>query len=311
MKFLQKRRPSEELGRRRPIPVEQGQSRVFSYYANRSVNDMNVGRSVQQEAVPMRHPRGWRALKHRVPLLLSGIIIVVTIVSQLGLSAHPKVIVLSGDGGELFLHDTAVYQQAATKLFAKSLGNRNKLTVDAAGISESLKTQFPELSDVSVTLPILGSQPVVYVQPFDPSFILTAGSGRFVLDSTGRALADANSLSQLASAHLPSITDQSGLQPRVGSAALPSSNISFIQTVLAQLNAKHFNVQRIVLPPAASEVDMYIGGKQYFVKFNLQDQQGALQQAGAFMAVAHHLESKGEMPSQYIDVRIDGRAYYK
>jgi len=311
MKFLHKSRPSEELGRRRPVPTDPDKSRVFSYYANRSVNDMNIGRSTQQESVPRRQRGGLQALKHRVPLLVSGIIILVTVVSQLGLSAHPKVIVLSGDGGKLFLRDDAVYQQAATKLFTQSLGNRNKLTVNAAGISESLKTQFPELSDVSVTLPVLGSQPVVYIQPFDPSFVLTAGNGRFVLDSTGRALASADNLPQLRATPLPSITDQSGLQPQVGSAALPGSDVGFIQTVLAQLSAKHFRAQRIVLPPAASEVDVYIGGKPYFVKFNMQDQSGALQQAGTFMAVAHNLESKGKIPSQYIDVRIDGRAYYK
>jgi cell division septal protein FtsQ len=310
MRF-RKRRPDEEIGRRRPVSAEQGQSRVFSYYASRSTNDTNVGRSVQQEAAPARHPGGWQAFLHRMPLFVSGAIVLVTVISQLGLSASPKVVVLSGDGGNLFLHNTAVYQQAAAKLFSKSLGNRNKLTVDAAGISRSLKSQFPELSDVSITLPVLGSRPVVYVQPFEPSFILTAGNGKFVLDSTGRALASADNLPQLAAAHLPYITDESGLQPHTGSVALPGSNIAFMQTVLAQLRAGHFNVRRIVLPPAASEVDVYIGGKPYYVKFNLQDQNGALQQVGTFIAVAQHLESRGALPAHYIDVRVDGRAYYK
>jgi len=311
MKLLPKRRTNEPTDRRRPSLPDQGQGRVFSYYANRSVNNTNVGRSAQQEPVPVRRSNSRRMFVKRMPLVVSGVIVLVIVISQLGLSTSPRVIVLAGDGGRIFLHNTTIYQQAAARLFAKSLGNRNKLTVNAAGISSSLKSQFPELSDVSVTLPVFGSQPIVYIQPFEPSFLLTAGDGRFVLDSTGRALANADNLPQLSAAHVPSITDESGLQPRVGSAVLPSNNITFMQTILAQLHAKGFSVRQIVLPTAASEVDMYISGEPYFVKFNLQDQNGALQQAGAFIAVAQDLASEGQTPTHYIDVRIDGRAYYK
>lgn len=313
MNFPRKRRtPNEVVGRRRPVSTKPDKNRVFSYYANRSVNDTNVGRSTQQEAVPLRRHGRWQAFRHRIPLLISSIIIVVTIVSQLGLSADPKVVVVSsGAGDKLFLHSVTTYQQEAANLFAKSFGNRNKLTVNATGISEALKAQFPELSDVSVALPVLGNQPIVYIQPFEPSFILEASNGKFVLDSTGRALADANSLPQLTSSHLPSIIDESGLQPRLGSVVLPSNNVAFMRTVITQLSAKGFGIQRIVLPAAASEVDVYVSGQPYFVKFDMQDQNGALQQVGTFVAVAQDLGSKGTTPTQYVDVRIDGRAYYK
>lgn len=312
MKFLHKRRSreDEEVGRRRPLRSEQGQSRVFSYYASRSTNETNVGRS-QQLDTARRRGGGLRRFTRRASLLIGGVIIIVVIASQLGLSTEPKIVVLSGVGGKVFLQSTATYNQAAAALFKKSFGNRNKLTVNAAGISSALKAQFPELSDASVAVPILGNQPVVYIQPSDPSFVLATRSGSFVLDSTGRALVAAGNVPQLATLHLPTVTDESGLQPHIGDTALPGSNVSFIQTVVAQLGAQHFSIQRIVLPPAASEVDAYIAGKPYFVKFNLQDQSGALQQAGTFVAVAQSLAARGKTPTQYIDVRIDGRAYYK
>jgi len=204
-----------------------------------------------------------------------------------------------------------VYHDAAQQLFQQSISNHNKLTVDAGGISATLKTRYPELSDVSVALPVIGSQPIVYIQPSEPSFVLTANGGSYVLDSTGRALANARSVPAHKVASLPAITDQSGLQPRVGAGVLPSTSVAFIQTVLAQLKAQHVSVYQIVLPHAAFEADMYITGKPYYVKFNIQDYAGALQQAGAYVAVAQHLSSKNITPSQYIDVRIDGRAYYK
>lgn len=312
MKFLHKRRSreDEEVGRRRPMRSEQGQqSRVFSYYAARSTNETNVGRALPQD-VPKRRG-GSRTFTRRAALLVAGVIVLGALLAQLRLSSDPKVVVLSGAGGKVFLQSTATYNQAAAALFKKSFDNSNKLTVNAAAISSALKAQFPELSDVSVALPILGSQPVVYIQPSDPSFVLATRSGNFVLDNTGRALVAANNVPQLATLHLPTVTDESGLQPHIGSAALPANDVSFIQTILAQLAAQHYSVRRIVLPAAASEVDVYIAGKSYFIEFNMQDQSGARQQVGTFIAVARQLDSRGKTPTQYIDVRIAGRAYYK
>ena len=315
MKFLRKRRTreSEEIGRRRPARTGngEGQSRIFSYYAARSTNETNVGRALPQD-IPSRRDKGHRTFKRRASLVVLGLGLLAVIASQLALSPDPKVVVLAGGAGsKVFLQSTATYEQAASVLFKKSFGNRNKLTVNAANISSALKAQFPELTDVSVTLPILGSQPVVYLQPAGPSFVLAAHSGSFVLDSAGRALVTAGDVPQLAALHLPTVTDESGLQPHLGAAVLPSNNVAFIKTVVAQLGAQHFSVQRIVLPAGASEVDAYIAGKPYFVKFNLQDQSGALQQVGTFVAVAQSLAAGGKTPTQYIDVRIDGSAYYK
>lgn len=310
MKFLPKRRSPEDLGRRRPVPSSQGQGQVFSYYANRSANEMNLGRTSQEET-PRRRESAFKKFIRRTPVVVTGVVVIITAVWQLSLSTSPKIVVLSTPGGDLFPQNTAAYYQAAATLFKKSLGNHNKLTVDATGISASLKKQFPELSDVSVALPVFGNRPVVYVQPSEPTFVLTATNGRYVLDSTGRAAASAGSVPKSVTTHLPAITDQSGLQPRTGAAVLPSTSISFMQTIVAQLRAQNFGVQQIVLPHAASEVDVYISGKPYFVKFNMQDSSGALQQVGSFIAVAQHLSSKNITPAHYIDVRIDGRAYYE
>lgn len=311
MRLFSKRRtpPEDEIGRRRPIRTDQG--RVFSYYASRSTNEMNLGRSAQEE-VPKRRSSAYARFMRRLPMTLSGILLALVILSQLALTSNPKVVILSSTSNStLFLQNTAIYHDEAQQLFSQSISNHNKLTVDATGISATLKAKYPELSDVSVALPVIGSQPIVYIQPSEPSFVLSANGGSYVLDSTGRALANARSVPAHNVASLPAITDQSGLQPHVGAAVLPSTSVAFMQTVLAQLKAQNVNVRQIVLPHAAFEADMFITGKPYYVKFNMQDAAGAPQQAGAFIAVAQHLESRNITPSQYIDVRIDGRAYYK
>lgn len=313
MKLFRKRRttPDDEIGRRRPLPSDQGQSRVFSYYASRSTNELNLGRNSQEEE-PKRRSSAYVRFMHRLPVVTSGILLAVVAVSQLVLTSNPKVVILSSTSNStLFLQSTATYHDEAQRLFQQSISNQNKLTVDASGISATLKAKYPELSDVSVALPVIGNQPIVYIQPSEPSFVLSANGGSYVLDSTGRALANAQQVPAHNVASLPAITDQSGLLPQVGAGVLPSTSVMFMQTVLAQLKAQHISVRQIVLPHAAFEVDMYITGKPYYVKFNMQDAAGAQQQAGAYVAVAQHLVSRNITPTQYIDVRIDGRAYYK
>ena len=64
------------------------------------------------------------------------------------------------------------------------------------------------------------------------------------------------------------------------------------------------------MPAAENELDMYLTGQSYYVKFNLADS-SPLQEVGTFLAVRQNLQQQGITPSQYIDVRVDGRAYYK
>ena len=311
MKFFRKRRSDEEFGRRRTAPAAQYRGPVFSYHASRSMNEGNIGRAPAPETL-RRRGEDLGTLMRRAALLVVTLACVVVITSQLALSANPKVVVLSDSGGEVFLRATSAYAKAADQLFAQSFDNRNKLTVDAAGISSSLRREFPELEGVSVALPVFGSQPVVYIQPAEPSLVLATRAGSFVLDTSGRALAAVGGLSpQLTALRLPTVTDESGLEPRLGGSALPASDVSFIRTVLAQLDAQHVGVQRIVLPPVASEVDIYIAGKPYYAKFNMQDQNGALQQVGTLIATSDDLTAQGKSPKAYIDVRLAGRAYYK
>ena len=310
--MLFRKRPSSEPVGRRPLRGQPGdamrQNQTFSYYANRSASDSGARMSPQQaERQPSR--RRMRSFVRHLPVLIVCIIIAVCVLSELTLSSSPKIVPLSTSSAQVFLRSTDTYQQAAAALFKKSFTNHNKLTVDAAAISTALKQEFPELSDVSVTLPFLGHRPIVYVQPSEPMLILQTQSGDFVLDSSGKALLPASNVAQLSALKVPTVTDQSGLQTATGRTALPSNDVTFIHTVYAQLQAQHTSVQRVVLPAAASEVDFYIGGTPYFVKFNLQSD--ARQQAGTYLAVANNLASKRVTPAHYVDVRVDGRAYYK
>jgi hypothetical protein len=226
------------------------------------------------------------------------------------LSTDAKVVPLSVDSGQTLLRPQTAYETAASRQLSSSIWNRNKITVDTSNLSRQLLNQFPELSSVSVTIPLLAHRPLVYVEAAQPALILKTDNSSFIISNSGKALISAINPASLNQPRLPLLTDQSGLSIQTNHQALPATDISFIQTVIAQLAAKQFTVSDMTLPPAASELDVRLVGQPYLVKFSLESSDPR-EQAGTFLATITQLHHQNITPGQYIDVRVSGRAYYK
>jgi hypothetical protein len=266
----------------------------------------NTGRQMNRPA-PSRHRTSWL---NRFGLWLLLIVCLVSAFSVLSLSASARVRPLNSGNSAAYIHAQADYEQAANAYLRSSIWNRNKITVNATGLKQALQHQFPELSNVGITLPLIGHRPIVYIEAAQPALVLAGSNGSYIVDSNGRVLLRSADMPSLSSRHLITVTDQSGLTLRVGHQALTTADVSFIQTVAAELAARHVSVSGATLPPSARELDISIAGQPYVVKFNLQDQT-ARQQAGTFLATQAELAKKNIVPAAYIDVRVGGRAYYK
>ena len=285
--------------------------RSFAYSSNaakRTESAANTGRGIGKKKPTVR------AVKHfwlqRFGLIILCTVILVSVISVLSLSSNAKVLPLKQEVGSIntLPRDPAVYQAAANKLLSESIWNHNKITIDTSKFNSQMMKQFPELASVSVTLPLLAHRPVVYLQPAQPALVLTTNGGSFVIDTRGKALLAADNSSP--ESKLPQVVDQSGLQAQLNHQVLSSDSVSFIQTVVAQLAAKHMTVSSMVLPSGTSELDVHLAGQSYFIKFNLHNNDPR-QQVGTFLATIANLQKKNTPPSQYVDVRVDGRAYYK
>ena len=280
---------------------------VFSYHAYRSAETDATGRQLFRDVITVE--KASRTAKYW--LRRFGVLAIIIAVGAAGvnlllLTPDPKVMPLD-PSQTYFLHSTATYEAAAAKLFSRSVMSRTKLTLDQQGLAAALRHEFPELAVVSIKLPLIGHRPIVYIAPETPVLILeTTGGRQYVVGRNGEALTD-NAARGL---DLPHVKDDSGTPVRPGQPVLATSTISFISTLLYQLKQKHMIVSAFVLPAGSSELDMYLGGQQYFVKFNLASDT-ALEQVGTFLAVQHNLAGQGVTPGQYIDVRVEGRAYYK
>lgn len=304
-----------DTGRRRPVmhsdAYRYNSSRQsYTYYSKRSATT-GAGRQNSPLRTGKRvHLRARWLLRHGVILVASAVILV-CVVNELIVTPNVKVTVLNADKhSKLILKSDATYAQAANQLIARTPTNRNKLTINTTAMVAALEKQFPELSDVSIVLPMLGHRPVVYIEPSSTAFLLeTNADGSFVVGKSGKALA-AVTPDRAAQLSIPKIIDKSGLTVRIGQQALSGADGNFMSVVVRELQAGGFEVSKLVLPPASREVDIYLVGQTYFGKFNLESSD-ARQQAGAFMAVARQLQEEHKQPASYIDVRVDGRAYYK
>jgi hypothetical protein len=283
-------------------------SQTFSYRSRRSDEAFNTGRQLQRDLKDSAS-KGLRYSVQRFGMVVLGIAIIFSVFNVLKLSSQVKVEPLTANGSEVLLRPKPEYEKYASQQLA-GFWDANKVTVNTGQLSNKMLQKFPELTSASVTIPLLAHKPIVYVEPSKPAFILLASNGAFLVSDSGKALlrgADAGSFSQ---AGLPVITDRSGLQLELGHQALATSSVAFVQSVMAQLDAAHVSVGSMSLPSNANELDIQIAGQPYEVKFNLHSDK-AREQAGTYLATIASLQKQGITPSKYIDVRVDGRAYYQ
>ncbi len=312
MKLRRNKADSSSVRRRHSnLEEEMPKPASFSYRARRSDEALNLGRRERKIVPSMLYSgRFWLQRSGMIVLLVA---IVVSAVNIFSLSTPVRIVSLTSNNASTFVLNKTAYQAAADRLLTGSVWDHNKVTVDTGKISRQLLAQFPELASVSVTIPLLTHHPIIYLEPAQAALIIqSAASGSFVLNSNGRALLATTHDSLVASeaASLPVVTDLSGLKLVLGHQVLPADTVSFIQTVAAQLAAKKYTVASMSLPPATSELDVTLAGQPYTIKFNLEDND-ARQQVGTFLATITDLQSQSITPAHYVDVRVDGRAYYQ
>jgi hypothetical protein len=245
----------------------------------------------------------------RFGLLILLVALGVSALNMLTISTHSRVISMTNEQSKGLLQDLAVYQKAADAHLASSVWNRDKLTLNTGALAASLQQQFPELKTVTVTLPLFAHNPVIYVEPAQPVLQLAGRNGAFVIDKEGTAIAAVKDVPTSTLNHLTVVQDQSGLNMALHKQALTSENVNFILTIQSQLAAKQLTISSMTLPAGTSQLDIQLTGKPYFAKFNLQSK-NARQQAGTLLATMALLQKQNITPANYIDVRVDGRAYY-
>lgn len=311
MKIRKIKNPSSVApGRQRPSRHATERPAAFSYYSRRSDELQATGRQIARTETAEQAravSRYWRQRFGLATLLITSLICLIYIST---LSTQPRVTVVAPSTGPAVLQDQEIYAAAASKVLASSVLNRNKITVSTAGLADSLSQQFPEIETVHIGLPLLTHRVTITITNAQPVMILATGNGSYALDAGGTALLTGSQLASLSSLNLPLVTDDSSVKVALRRQALTSDSVNFILTVVAQLQARQLAIETLTLPAGTSQLYVRLKGQPYFIKFNLASN-SSRQQVGTLLAVYDNLQSKQITPGEYIDVRVDGRAYYR
>lgn len=297
-------RPVQPRERNRPAATR-NDTRVFSYHANRAPREAQRSRQLDgalSVGKKMKRLRVRKVVALGICVLALGITVYSTT-----LTTRPAIVLTGTPAERAGLKEPRVYQQASSELLGETLLNRSKLTFDHRDFQEAFLREFPEASGVRIVLPLVGSQPKVYIDPSPGVLALVDSTGAsFVVNERGLIISKNASQGDQTMAV---VNDTSGIEARLGKHILPSDSVAFILRVREQLAARGIEVASFTLPPATHQLQAKIKDKPYYVTFTFTND--ADQQIGSYLATQRRLNEAKVIPGQYIDVRIGERVYYK
>ncbi|MGH7234491.1 MAG: hypothetical protein ACREF7_03550 [Candidatus Saccharimonadales bacterium] len=246
----------------------------------------------------------------RWTLLIGLIIVLAAILVGLSISSRANVVIIQPSGFSYLPHTVAQYQYTTSQAIDSSIFNKFKPTLSSDDVASILSKKYPEIAYAAVTVPLFGFTPTVHIQLSKPILIYAVdNASSYLVNDKGYIVASTHSVPVAELKDLPQVDTPNGASAS-GSQVLTPDSVIFIETVRQALGIKGVQISKMDLVPMAEELDVYPLGVPYFIKFNL-NQTDALSQVGTYLATIATLKQQNVTPSQYVDVRLDGRAYYK
>lgn len=302
MKFFKKTNNTNESDRKQS-------TKVFAYrsYRSSSRRDTNLGRRHQKDSAD-ENSRVEAFPRRNWLLVVTVVIIAGCLVSLLLLGGEPGVRLVQVEGG-IERTEAASYQTEINKIWSGSLNNLTKITADTTSVEQEILTTFPELASVQIEMPVIGRRPLITLHTEPSVAILTNMTGAYYVSQDGKILARVGGdYSYTGTSKLVAVTDNSGLHPEAGEYVLNHNQMRALRMYEQGLEDNSIAVESIVLPTEINQLDIYLKKESYYIKFNFLED--VRQSIGAFIAAQDTIQNQ-QKPSQYIDVRVPEKVFYK
>ena len=294
-------RNREQSQRRHSQPERTGADfDMASYRRGTTLNSFKSEEPTQSERKRLKR---LRAIRRRMAAVLAVIIVLLILgLSLLSQFAGNITKVVTSDGIELQQADVDRYSKIVNDYFAENSFERFSFARRNSALLQYVEGQAPEVADVKVVPSGLASGRIELTLRQPVAMWINGDKTSFV-DSNGIVF-ERNYYAVPAIA----IEDNSGVS--VDGMATSSSFLSFVGRVATTLQDKEgLKVARVVIPQGSARyVEIYLDGRNYPFKAQITRDSGS--QAHDIAVMARYVDTHGLQP-QYIDCRVEGKAYWK
>lgn len=274
---------------------------MASYRRGTTLNSFKSDEPTQSERKKLKRRRARR----QKLVILASVMVVVFILTLALLSQFAGSVtkVVSSNGAELEQADGNRYAKMVDDYLAANVFERFSFVRRNSALLQHVVEQAPEVSDIKISSAGIARAQIEIILRQPVAMWINGDKTEFV-DSQGvvfnRNYFDIPSIA---------IEDKSGATLE-GGLATSASFLSFVgRTVDALENDEKIDVDRVVVPQGSARyVEFYVQGRNY--PFKAQITRDSASQAHDIAVMTRYVDSKGIQP-QYVDCRVEGKAYWK
>ncbi len=244
-----------------------------------------------------RKPWPWRLFFKRLGLVIIFAVLVWVVLFSRWLNYRSVVL-----KGSKTLSADSIKVEVEEYMDARPL-QRNVLFTSSSELEGYLKKQHASIVAIRVSrTPFL--QIVVNITESTPALLWQTGGSSWLLGEDGRILVAAPG----PNADLGTIIDTAQLVVKPGQKVANAEFVSFARASLDQAKQRGLDIESLSITNTTQELAMRLKGS---ILIKLDTTRSAEEQLKAYQAAVETAQREGKKITEYVDVRIPGRAYYR
>lgn len=303
MGLFGRKKKAQKASERTSRSSDAGSQRVISYYtASRRQLD-NFERTSPQSETSLAYRR-FERIRSSWFMIAVALVAVIILGYVSSLSSRPHVSVQG-----MQYRSAADYEKRVQQAFGNDVRNRVKPFLRTKSLEQAISDAIPEAQTVIVSSSLLGHRPEVKIITDVPAAIFSQpNSTDYILSNRGRLLLPAGD-TNIPTVSLPIIQNLTGVQGKAGEQFMrPDETLAFTR-LLAQYVADSSKPLFTLTTTPHEITAKELGRGTYYGKYLLSDT--ITTQYGSLRATEKKLQELGQAPTEYIDVRLVDKAYYK
>lgn len=180
------------------------------------------------------------------------------------------------------------------------------INLDIERLTQFMQAKHPEVASVQIDNTLLGAASNITVRFRQPIVTWQIAGNAFYVDESGVAFAK-----NYGTKPALYVEDTSGYTPEAAAEGTIASKrlIGYLGQLLGVMREEKVGiVERIVIPVSIRQLDLYIEGREYPIRTHI-DRDPYIQAQDLKSALAF-LDER-QLKPEYVDVRVEGKAYYR